>query len=53
MRPPDSSPVRLSERVEFIPPHCDPTVERYDVMFFARGDMVVEIAAGQAARRSQ
>lgn len=53
MRPPGGSPVRLGERVEFIPPHCDPTVDRYDVMFFARGDTVVEIAAVEAARRSQ
>ena len=53
MRPVGGSPIRLGERVEFIPPHCDPTVDRYDVMFFVRGDVVVEIAAIEAARRSQ
>jgi D-serine deaminase-like pyridoxal phosphate-dependent protein len=53
MRPSDGSPVALGERVEFIPPHCDPTVDRYDVMFFVRGDAVVEIAVIDAARRSQ
>lgn len=53
MRPSGGPPVALGERVEFIPPHCDPTVDRYDVMFFVRGDVVVEIAPIEAARRSQ
>lgn len=53
MRPSGGSPIRLGERVEFIPPHCDPTVDRYDVMFFVRGDVVVEVATIEAARRSQ
>ena len=53
MRPADGPPVTLGERVEFIPPHCDPTVDRYDVMYFVRGDVVVEIAPIEAARRSQ
>ena len=53
MRPSGGPPVTLGERVEFIPPHCDPTVDRYDVMYFARGDVVVEIAPIEAARRSQ
>jgi D-serine deaminase-like pyridoxal phosphate-dependent protein len=52
-RPAGDSPVRLGERVEFTPPHCDPTVDRYDVMYFVRGDVVVEIAAIEAARQSQ
>lgn len=53
MRPPDGSPVALGERIEFIPPHCDPTVDRYDVMFFVRGDVLVEIADIEAARQAQ
>ena len=53
MRPSGGSPITLGERVELIPPHCDPTVDRYDVMYFVRGDAVVEIAAIEAARRSQ
>lgn len=53
MRPSGGSPVALGERVEFIPPHCDPTVDRYEVMFFVRGDAVVERARIEAARRSQ
>ena len=52
-RPSGDSPVKLGERVEFIPPHCDPTVDRYDVMFFVRGEAVVEIVPIEAARRSQ
>lgn len=53
MRPSGGPPIKLGERVELIPPHCDPTVDRYDVMFFVRGDVVVEIAPIEAARRSQ
>jgi D-serine deaminase-like pyridoxal phosphate-dependent protein len=53
MRPSSGPPVALGERVEFIPPHCDPTVDRYDAMYFVRGDVVVEIAPIEAARRSQ
>jgi D-serine deaminase-like pyridoxal phosphate-dependent protein len=53
MRPSGGSPIVLGERVELIPPHCDPTVDRYDVMFFVRGDAVVEIAVIEAARRAQ
>jgi D-serine deaminase-like pyridoxal phosphate-dependent protein len=53
MRPSSGSAVALGERVEFIPPHCDPTVDRYDMMYFVRGDVVVEIAPIEAARRSQ
>jgi D-serine deaminase-like pyridoxal phosphate-dependent protein len=52
-RPSGGSPITLGERVEFIPPHCDPTVDRYEVMFFVRDDVVVEIASIEAARRSQ
>ena len=52
-RPSGGSHVKLGERVEFIPPHCDPTVDRYDVMFFVRGDVVIDIAPIEAARRSQ
>jgi 3-hydroxy-D-aspartate aldolase len=31
---------RLGERIEFIPPHCDPTVNLYDRMWACRGDRV-------------
>jgi D-serine deaminase-like pyridoxal phosphate-dependent protein len=52
-RPSRAAPIALGERVEFIPPHCDPTVDRYDVMFFVRGDVLVEIVAIEAGRRAQ
>lgn len=53
IRPSSGPPVALGERVELIPPHCDPTVDRYEVMFFVRGDVLVEISPIEAARRSQ
>ena len=53
MRPKDGSPAQLGERVGLIPPHCDPTVDRYDVMHMVRGDVLVEVVPIQAARRSQ
>lgn len=29
--------------VELVPPHCDPTVDRYDVLWLVRGDVVVGV----------
>ena len=52
-RPKDGPPVAAGERVGLIPPHCDPTVDRYDVMHMVRGDMLVEVVPIEAARRSQ
>ena len=31
---------KLGERIEFIPPHCDPTANLYDRMYACRGDQV-------------
>ena len=31
---------KLGDRIEFIPPHCDPTVNLYDRMYACRGDQV-------------
>jgi 3-hydroxy-D-aspartate aldolase len=39
---------QLGERIEFFPPHCDPTINLYDRIYAMRGDMVEavwEIAA--------
>jgi D-serine deaminase-like pyridoxal phosphate-dependent protein len=33
-------PVKLGDRIEFIPPHCDPTVNLYDHIYGLRGDRV-------------
>jgi D-serine deaminase-like pyridoxal phosphate-dependent protein len=47
VRDPDRS-VRLGERIEFFPPHCDPTFNLYDRVYAVRGvevEGVWEIAA--------
>src|SRR5215831_1728666 len=33
-------PLRLGERIEFLPPHCDPTINLYDRFHAMRGDRV-------------
>lgn len=38
-----SHPVRLGDPIEFIPPHCDPTVNLYDRIYATRGERIVEI----------
>jgi D-serine deaminase-like pyridoxal phosphate-dependent protein len=51
MRP--QAPVARGERVAFMPPHIDPTLDRYDVLFLVRGDAIVEIAPVEARGASQ
>ncbi|WP_372785740.1 alanine racemase [Phenylobacterium sp.] len=57
MRPPSGQdggqPVARGERVDFVPPHVDPTLDRYDVIHFVRGDVLVEIAPIEARGASQ
>jgi 3-hydroxy-D-aspartate aldolase len=31
---------RLGDRIEFFPPHCDPTINLYDQIYAMRGDKV-------------
>jgi 3-hydroxy-D-aspartate aldolase len=38
-----SRPIRLGDALEFIPPHCDPTVNLYDRIYATRGERVVEV----------
>ena len=38
-----SRPIRLGDKLEFVPPHCDPTVNLYDRIYATRGDRVVEV----------
>jgi D-serine deaminase-like pyridoxal phosphate-dependent protein len=45
--------LRRGDRVELVPPHCDPTVDRYDVMWLVRGDTVVDVAPVDARGCSQ
>ena len=53
IRPKAGPAVQLGERVDLLPPHCDPTVDRYDMMHMVRGDVLVEVVPIEAARRSQ
>jgi len=50
---PDGQPVARGERVDFAPGHIDPTLDRYDVIHFVRGDVLVEIASVEARGASQ
>ena len=50
---PEGEAVARGERVDFVPPHVDPTLDHYDVIHFVRGDVLVEIAPVEATRRSQ
>ncbi len=34
---------RRGDRVDLVPPHCDPTVDRYDVLWIVRDDVVVGV----------
>ncbi|MGZ6018955.1 MAG: alanine racemase [Phenylobacterium sp.] len=50
---PDGEVVMRGERVDFVPPHIDPTLDRYDVIHFVRGDVLVEVAPVEARGASQ
>ncbi|WP_156764567.1 DSD1 family PLP-dependent enzyme [Mycobacterium sp. E3247] len=50
---PAGAPVSLGERVEFVTPHCDPTVDRYDAYHVVHGDRLVGIVPIEAARASR
>jgi D-serine deaminase-like pyridoxal phosphate-dependent protein len=41
-------PFTRGERLDLVPPHCDPTVDRYDVLWLVRGDTVVGVTAVDA-----
>jgi D-serine deaminase-like pyridoxal phosphate-dependent protein len=44
---------RRGERLEFVPPHCDPTVDRYDVIWLVHDDVVLDVLEVTARGRSQ
>jgi len=46
-------PFRRGERLELVPPHCDPTVDRYDVIWLVHDDVVVDVIEVTARGRSQ
>ena len=45
-------PVRLGERIEFFPPHCDPTFNLYDRVWCVRGGKVEAVWEISARGRS-
>ncbi|PWU23099.1 MAG: hypothetical protein C5B48_09200 [Candidatus Rokuibacteriota bacterium] len=44
---------RLGDRIEFFPPHCDPTINLYDRIYAMRGDTVEAVWDVAARGRSQ
>lgn len=48
-----SRDVRLGDRIEFLPPHIDPTVNLYDSIYVLRGDRVEDIWPIAARGKSQ
>lgn len=45
--------LRVGDRVEFVPPHCDPTVNLYDVIHALRGEAVEGVWPIAARGKSQ
>ena len=48
-----SHDVKLGDRIEFVVPHCDPTVNLYDRLFCVRGDRVEDVWMVEARGMSQ
>lgn len=45
--------LQVGDRIEFVPPHCDPTVNLYDRIYALRGDRVEDIWRIAARGRSE
>jgi D-serine deaminase-like pyridoxal phosphate-dependent protein len=50
---PSTWPLLPGSRVEFVSPHCDPTIDRYDVLHVVSGDTLIAVVAVDARGRSQ
>lgn len=50
---PAARTLRVGDRIDVVPPHCDPTVDRYDVLHVVRGDVLVDILPIEARGCSQ
>jgi D-serine deaminase-like pyridoxal phosphate-dependent protein len=50
---PEGHALRRGERLELVPPHCDPTVDRYDVIWLVHDDVVLDALEVTARGRSQ
>ena len=48
-----ASRLRRGDRLALVPPHCDPTVDRYDLLWLVRGDILVGVTPVDARGRSQ
>lgn len=46
-------PFRRGDRLVLVPPHCDPTVDKYDVIWMVRGDVVLGVVDVDARGCSQ
>jgi D-serine deaminase-like pyridoxal phosphate-dependent protein len=49
----DGPAFRRGERLELVPPHCDPTIDKYDVIWLVHDDVVVDVVSITARGRSQ
>ena len=38
------NPFHRGDRLRLVPPHCDPTVDKYDLIWLVRGDVVLGVA---------
>ena len=47
MRPKDR-PIARGDRIDFVPPHCDPTIDRYDLLYLVRNEVLVDIVRVEA-----
>ena len=45
--------LKVGDRVEFVPPHCDPTVNLYDIIHALRGDTIEALWPIAARGKSQ
>ena len=50
---PEGRVVARGDRVELTAPHCDPTVDRHEVLHLVRGDVLVDIVPVEARGASQ
>jgi D-serine deaminase-like pyridoxal phosphate-dependent protein len=48
-----SSPPPSGSRVELVTPHCDPTIDRYDVLHIVSGDTLIAVVPVDGRGRSQ
>jgi D-serine deaminase-like pyridoxal phosphate-dependent protein len=45
--------LHVGDQIELVPPHCDPTVDRYDAVHLVRGDTLVDLVPIDARGCSQ